>query len=131
MPRTIAFAAAFALAATLLSNAALAQSTPAQPSAAACDGVQQDKAACQREAGAARQEAARNGLTTGSAATLDANALERCKLQPAADQAECEARVRGAAAGGGSVSTSGSVMGGGVIRETVTPVPAPATAPAK
>jgi len=135
MPRTIAFASAFAsavaLAATLFSGAALAQSTPAQPSAAACDGVQQDKAACQREAGAARQEAGRNGLTTGSASALDANALARCKLQPAADQADCEARVRGASATGGSASTSGSVMGGGVIRETVTPVPAPATAPAR
>jgi hypothetical protein len=47
--------------------------------------------------------------------------MERCKLQPAADQADCEARVRG---GAGS-SSGGSVMGGGVIRETVTPVPAP------
>ena len=87
---------------------------------ARCDGVQQDKAACQREAGAARQEAQRGGLTSASGATYDQNALARCQLQPAADRADCEARVRGS----GTSSTQGSVMGGGVIRETVTPIPA-------
>ncbi|RZL89068.1 MAG: hypothetical protein EOP82_20985 [Variovorax sp.] len=113
----------------LLAGPALAQSATsgadarAQRERATCDGVQQDKAACLREAGAARQEAGRNGLTGASAASYDANAMARCKLQPAADQADCEARLRG---GAGS-TTGGSVMGGGVIRETVTPVPAPAT----
>ncbi len=87
---------------------------------ARCDGVQQDKAACQREAGAARQEAQRGGLTSASGATYDQNALARCQSQPAADRADCEARVRGS----GTSSTQGSVMGGGVIRETVTPIPA-------
>jgi hypothetical protein len=87
---------------------------------ARCDGVQQDKAACQREAGAARQEAQRGGLTSASGATYDQNALARCQSQPAADRADCEARVRGS----GASSTQGSVMGGGVIRETVTPIPA-------
>ncbi|CAN7311370.1 MULTISPECIES: hypothetical protein [unclassified Variovorax] len=115
------------LIALLGAGAALAQSAPPGSDArtaserAACDGVQQDKAACLREAGAARQEARRNGLTGSSATGYDANAMARCKLQPAADQADCEARVRG---GAGS-SSGGSVMGGGVIRETVTPVPAP------
>jgi len=102
---------------------ATAQSqAPAATAAARCDGVQQDKAACEREAGAARQEAGRGGLTAASPAGEDANALARCQQVPAADKADCEARVRG---GAGS-SASGSVMGGGVIRETVTPVPAPA-----
>ena len=87
---------------------------------AQCDGVQQDKAACQREAGAARQEAQRGGLTSASGSTYDQNALARCQTQPAADRAACEARVRGT----GATSTQGSVMGGGVIRETVTPLPA-------
>jgi hypothetical protein len=115
------------LIALLGAGAALAQSAPLGSDArmsrerAACDGVQQDKAACLREAGAARQEGRRNGLTGSSSAGYDANAMERCKLQPAADQADCEARVRG---GAGS-SSGGSVMGGGVIRESVTPVPAP------
>jgi hypothetical protein len=88
---------------------------------ATCDGVQQDRAACLREAGAAKQEAQRNGLTSASPGTYDQNALERCQLQPMADRADCEARVRGT----GASMTEGSVMGGGVIRETVTPIPAP------
>lgn len=97
-------------------GAAMAQ----QPSTAHCDGVQQDRAACQREAGAARQEAQRGGLSTPSGTAVDANALARCQAQPAADRADCEARVRGT----GATSSQGSVMGGGVIRETVTPLPA-------
>lgn len=88
---------------------------------ATCDGVQQDRAACLREAGAAKQEAQRNGLTSASPGTYDQNALERCQLQPVADRADCEARIRGT----GASATEGSVMGGGVIRETVTPIPAP------
>jgi hypothetical protein len=91
-----------------------------QQERATCDGVQQDRAACLREAGAARQEADRNGLTTPSPARGQVNSLARCAEQPAADQAECEARVKG----GARTSTEGSVMGGGVIRETVTPLPA-------
>ncbi|MBB1604566.1 hypothetical protein [Variovorax sp. UMC13] len=89
---------------------------------ATCDGVQQDRAACLREAGAARQEAQRSGLTSASSGTYDQNALERCQLQPVADRADCEARIRGT----GASATEGSVLGGGVIRETVTPIPAPA-----
>lgn len=90
-----------------------------------CDGVQQDREACRREAGAARQEAQRGGLAPAGEA--EKNALARCQLlQAAADRTDCEARIRGAA----NSSASGSVMGGGVIRETVTPVPAPA-APAR
>lgn len=87
-----------------------------------CDGVQQDRAACLREAGAARDEARRGGLTSGQGG--DQNAMARCDLQPPADRADCEARVRGT--GAGRTSVEGSVMGGGLIRETVTPIPAPA-----
>ena len=94
----------------------------AQRERAMCDGVQQDRAACLREAGAAQQEARRDGLTSAGPAGADQNALARCQLQPPADRADCEARVKGT----GATSTSGSVMGGGVVRETVTPVPAPA-----
>jgi len=110
------------LAALILGAAATLASAQGNVAAdkAKCDGVQQDKAACQREAGAARQEAQRGGLTSASGATYDQNAMARCQLQPAADRADCEARVRGS----GASSTQGSVMGGGVIRETVTPIPA-------
>lgn len=104
--------------------AASAWTAWAQP-APDCDS-RQDPAACRREAGAAREEARRGGLTTPAEGNAGANAMARCQLQPAADRADCEARVRGS--GAGTTTTEGSVMGGGIIRETVTPIPAaPAT----
>ncbi len=92
----------------------------AQTGQIACDGKQQDREACLREAGAARQEAQRGGLSTPAAGVEDRNALARCQNQPVADRADCEARIKET----GRTSTQGSVLGGGVIRETVTPVPA-------
>jgi len=94
-----------------------------------CGHNQQDRAACIREAGAARLEAARGGLT--SAPDYRSNALARCGLQPPTDRADCEARVLGSS-GNTNSSVDGSVMGGGVIRESVTTVlmPAPAAMPA-
>ena len=71
-----------------------------------CDGKQQDRAAC---------------LSNPGPGTEASNALARCQLQPMADRADCEARIKGT----GQTSAQGSVMGGGMIRETVTPVPAP------
>ncbi|GAA4329639.1 hypothetical protein GCM10023165_02710 [Variovorax defluvii] len=88
---------------------------------AVCDGIQQDRSACLREAGAARFEARRGGLTSASPTSYEQNALARCNLQPPSDRAACEARVRGT----GMTSVDGSVLGGGLIRETVTPIPAP------
>lgn len=126
--RSSGLAALFSACALLSAGTALAQApgtaARAQSERAVCDGVQQDKAACLREAGAAQQEGKRNGLTSAGAAGADQNAMARCQLQPVADRADCEARLKGT--GPGSTTTSGSVMGGGVIRETVTPVPAPA-----
>ncbi|SFO88144.1 hypothetical protein SAMN05216567_103172 [Variovorax sp. OK605] len=93
-----------------------------------CGHNQQDRAACIREAGAARQEAARGGLT--GAPDYRANALARCGLQQPADRADCEARVLGGA-GNTRAAVDGSVMGGGVIRESVTTtvMPAPVVMP--
>lgn len=126
-PRALACAGAL----LLCGSGALAQERAGAAGAAPtahCDGVQQDRAACMREAEAAREEARRGTEGSGPGApTLDANALARCQSQPAAERANCEARVRGT----GASSTSGSVMGGGVIRETVTPVPAPPASPAQ
>jgi hypothetical protein len=92
----------------------------AQGDLTTCDGKQQDRTACLREAGAARQEAQRGGLSDAGPGVERQNALARCQLQPPADRADCKARIEGT----GQTSTEGSVMGGGVIRETVTPVPA-------
>ena len=100
-----------------------------QQELAVCGHNEQDRAACIREAGAARLEAARGGLT--SAPDYRANALARCGLQQQPDdRAACEARVLGSS-GNSTASVDGSVMGGGVIRESVTTIvmPAPAMAP--
>ncbi|ADU35343.1 hypothetical protein [Variovorax paradoxus] len=100
-----------------------------QQELAVCGHNQQDRAACIREAGAARQEAARGGLT--GAPDYRANALARCGLQQSpGDRRDCEARVLGGA-GNTSASVEGSVMGGGVIRESVTTVVMPAPMPAE
>ena len=100
-----------------------------QQELAVCGHNQQDRAACIREAGAARQEAARGGLT--GAPDYRANALARCGLQQSpGDRRDCEARVLGGA-GNTSASVEGSVMGGGVIRDSVTTVVMPAPMPAE
>jgi hypothetical protein len=80
-----------------------------------CDGVMQDRAACLRERGAAAETARRGGFPTPDAATLQQNALARCARQPASDREACEARVM-------DPTVTGSVLGGGVIRQTETPV---------
>ena len=118
---SLSLIATAALAAALAGTAprAAAQATPMP----GCDGVQQDKAACKRETGAAKQEAGRGGLTSPAPSSQEANALARCQNVAAPHKGEREARVKG-----NSSSSSGSVMGGGVVRETVTPVPAPSPA---
>ncbi|MFN3496458.1 MAG: hypothetical protein ACK40L_18320 [Hydrogenophaga sp.] len=94
-----------------------------QQDRAAClrSDAQHERSSCLREAGAARAEALR-----GRSAGLDApetwaqNAMQRCKRQTGDNVAICERMVRGEGV------LSGSVAGGGVIRELVTPIPAPA-----
>nr|WP_225783766.1 hypothetical protein [Xenophilus sp. Marseille-Q4582] len=120
---------ALLLGASLIAVPALAQTAGTQRTyqeeRAMCAHLPQDPAACAREAGAARQ-AARQGQLT-SAPDYSANALARCAVHPPAERTACEARVTGT----GQTTVDGSVMGGGLIRETVTTVmtPAPATAP--
>jgi hypothetical protein len=97
-----------------------------QREVAVCGHNQQDRAACIREAGAARQAAAQGGLT--AAPDYRANALARCGLQQPVDRSACEARVLGSM-GNTSASVDGSVMGGGVIRESVTTTVMPAPMP--
>ena len=86
-----------------------------QQERAACErpGAGQDRAACIREAAAARDQALRGGLDNPSA-DFRANSLERCKMLQGADRRDCVSRMTG----GGSVS--GSVEGGGMLREFVT-----------
>jgi hypothetical protein len=82
----------------------------------------QDRATCLREAAAAYQEArsSRRGpmLPQDSTDRYADNALQRCQPLSPADRAECERRMR-------SGTSSGSVTGGGILRElrTVQEVP--------
>jgi hypothetical protein len=76
----------------------------------------QDRATCLKEAGAALDEARRGRLANKPSADLSANATQRCQAQPAADREACVQRILGAG------NTQGSVKGGGLIRETETPV---------
>ncbi|WOP15165.1 hypothetical protein [Ottowia sp. SB7-C50] len=69
---------------------------------------------------AARKEArnARGGqLAAVSSDQAMANALARCANLPAFYKTDCEARVRGQG------EVSGSVIGGGLVRESVTTMP--------
>jgi len=78
----------------------------------------QDRATCQREARSALAAARRGALTTPADQAL-ANAMQRCHAFPAGDDRRaCESRVRGEG------TVQGSVAGGGILRETVTVVPA-------
>lgn len=104
------------LAASSIAGAAPPRDSTYRHDVEVCNHIQQDRQSCLREAGAARDAARRGQLT--SEPDYRANALARCGLQPAQDQRACEARVTGA----GRTEIEGSVLGGGVIRETVTPV---------
>lgn len=85
---------------------------------------QHERTSCLREAGAVRAEALRGAAQGGeSKEMLMRNALERCKRQPADQQAICERMVRGEG------STTGSVESGGMIRELTIMEPAKPMAP--
>ncbi|MDQ8033290.1 MAG: hypothetical protein REJ50_14850, partial [Bordetella sp.] len=75
----------------------------------------QDKATCLREAGAARQESGRGRLNEPA---YETNATRRCDSLPAGQRQDCVTQMNA------PTSTQGSVQGGGVMRETVIPVPA-------
>jgi len=119
--------AALSLAA-LCAAPALAANKGYQVQQASCSGAGagagQDRATCLREAAAAAAEQRRGGLTTPDADTLARNALLRCQSQPVADRSDCERRIRGEG------SVSGTVSGGGILRELVTVQPAAAPAAA-
>jgi hypothetical protein len=84
--------------------------------------TQQDRATCLTEARNAQADKQRGALDTPSGA-LEANALARCQPLAGEEKAACEARVVGY---GG---TTGSVAGGGVLREVETVVVRPGDGP--
>ena len=88
-----------------MSAPAMAQMTPAQTNL--------DQSAARMETRNARG----GQLAPVSADQAKANALARCANLPAFYKTDCEARVRGEG------EVSGSVIGGGLVRETVTTMP--------
>jgi hypothetical protein len=77
-----------------------------------------DVVACRHETAAARAEARRGGLTSPSQEQLMQNASQRCNALPADDRRDCMMRIRGT-----DTNTSGSVDGGGILQQTVRPMP--------
>lgn len=75
--------------------------------------TQDSLATCLREANNALDASRKGDLSNPGAAAND-NATQRCAaFQTAADQADCMRRVQ-------SIPASGSVSGGGVLRESTT-----------
>jgi len=104
-------------------SSASAQSRYQQDRAACLDSSsQQDRSSCLREAGAVKAEPIRGPAARETADDRARNALQRCNNLPAEMRDPCERRVRGEG------TASGSVAAGGVLRELVIPVPAPAQA---
>ena len=75
----------------------------------------QPQETCLKEAGAAR-DAARQGQLNDGDAKYRKNAKERCDALAGDDKRDCIARIKGSA----DTTESGSVKGGGILRETVT-----------
>lgn len=77
----------------------------------------QDLSTCLTEASNAYGERQRGAEPGVSEDTLLRNRLRRCEVHQGDERADCEARMRGQG------QTSGSVDGGGVLRELTTVVP--------
>ena len=77
--------------------------------------TQQDQATCLREARNAQADKKR-GVLDNAGARFEANASARCDALAGEDKAACQARLMGYG------NTSGSVAGGGVLREVETVV---------
>jgi hypothetical protein len=72
--------------------------------------TQQDEATCLTEARSVHA-VPKQSLTTAAPADLQANALQRCEALGADEKAACRARIQGQG------TASGSVAGGGILRE--------------
>jgi hypothetical protein len=74
----------------------------------------QDSATCLKEATAALAES-KTRTARPAPDDYEQNALIRCKTLPTDERAACQSRIEGEG------SSSGSVEGGGILREVVTP----------
>ena len=82
----------------------------------------EDQATCLKNSAAAQAEKRRGTLDTNGG-NFDANAMQRCHVLTGEDRAACQARVAGLG------SASGSVQGGGVLKQVETVVLPPGNAP--
>jgi hypothetical protein len=80
--------------------------------------TQEDRDTCLREARNAQADKKR-GVLDNPGASFEANAVARCDVFKGEDKSACQARMMGYG------STSGSVAGGGVLREVETVVMPP------
>ncbi|RTZ47633.1 hypothetical protein EKL30_01125 [Candidimonas sp. SYP-B2681] len=80
--------------------------------------INQDKTTCLREAGAARNEARRNRLSSSNQA-YEQNEIKRCQALPVGERDDCMLQMSGQ-----NTVTKGSVGSGGVLRETTITTPA-------
>ena len=79
----------------------------------------EDRKTCLREAGAAQVEARRGTLAADDTSNYEKNRLARCEVHQNAEERDyCLRRMHGEG------TTSGSVEGGGILRELVVTVPA-------
>jgi hypothetical protein len=78
----------------------------------------QDATTCRLEVRNALAEARRGGLVSGAPETYLGNALQRCMALKGIDRSACEGRMQGQG------TVQGSVLGGGILRESTTTVPA-------
>lgn len=100
-------------------NSPAVTSPTGNPYRACTDGTSnEDRATCMKEAGAAKAEAQR-GQLTNHGSNYDSNAMQRCDALPGDQKEACRLRISGAG------TTSGSVAGGGLVREVVTQDPSP------
>jgi hypothetical protein len=112
--------------AVICAGSASAAGAPAEAQAryqremAVCNSGQsnQDPATCRTEARNALAEARRGGLTAAPG-QYQSNAMQRCGVfKDATDRSDCESRMRSEG------NNQGSVAAGGILRESVTVVPA-------
>lgn len=120
--RTLALAATslFLCAGTVMAGGASAEAQARyRQDMAVCNSGQsnQDLATCRMEARNALAEARRGGLSDPAGA-LQQNMLMRCSAHKGDDRSACEARM------GAQGGMQGSVSAGGILRQSVVPVPA-------
>lgn len=79
----------------------------------------QDIATCKREAGAALQEAQRQGLLTHRDESFQSNSTARCNSLPTDLRNDCVTQM----SQGSNTTVQGSVAGGGILRTTTITIP--------